>query len=194
MALFIWSLDQTLRRMCSVLGCVTSLNCATQHTFLRLLWNAAGRNFLPIKTTKQGPRETLHHFSIERFPKGMCFSHSRKGFYLSNWVCRASCKSQAVVSQTSQSGSRLKPEQDFSKGPVMRQLYAGETVAEGWLTGFYAPYIRFWKLHLGLYTIYALLEMLFCEQNSIKSASVDFWRRRGTNEHVWCSSYSFTSA
>lgn len=148
--------------MCSVLGCVTPLNCATQHTFLHLLWNAAGRNFWPVKTTKQGPRETLHHFSIGRFLKGMCFSHSRKGFYLSNWVCRASCKSQAAVSQTSQSGSRLKPEQDFSEGPVTRQLYAGETVAEGWLTDWLLR-----AIHSGLKIALGTLHHLCAPGNAI---------------------------
>lgn len=63
-------------------------------------------------------------------------------------------------------------------------------VTEGWLTGFYRLYIQLWKLHLGVGTIYALLEILFWEQNSIKTASMEFWRRRGTNEDVWCSSYS----
>lgn len=179
--------------MCSVLGYVTPLNCATQHTFLHLLWNAAGRNFWPIKATKQGERLFII-FLLEDFRR-VCAFHTLEKVFI--WVTEcaeqvANLRQQFHRHLNQDPGSSLS--KIFPKGQL-RGNYMQEKLSlrVDWLTGFYAPYIRVWKLHLGLYTIYALLEMLFCDQNSIKSASMDFWRRRGTNEHVWCSSYSFTS-
>lgn len=153
-----------------------------------------GGTFDPLKQQSKDQERLFIIFLLEDFRR-VCAFHTLEKVFI--WVTEcaeqvANLRQQFHRHLNQDPGSSLS--KIFPKGQL-RGNYMQEKLSlrVDWLTGFYAPYIRVWKLHLGLYTIYALLEMLFCDQNSIKSASVDFWRRRGTNEHVWCSSYSFTS-
>lgn len=88
----------------------------------------------------------------------------------------------------------------FQKAVPEAVIYRRLHVTEGWLSGFYVPYIQLWKLHLGLNTIYALLEVLFWEQNSIKTTKMELWSGRGTigevrhsfmTEQLWSSSVTW---
>lgn len=102
-----------------------------QNMFLHLPSNSAG-GIWHIKLTKQGERISIMFFFPIFLPKDfqrVCIFHSLEKVMWSNWVCIASYKSQTEVSQISQSRARLKPDQNFSTGPFMRQLYVEESLS-----------------------------------------------------------------